>query len=190
VEQLEVIKWLVAKLEKNNIAYFITGSIASAYHGIPRFTHDIDLVVSIKKEDADNMVSLFMDEGYISKEGIIHAFSGTGMFNFIHDKTGWKVDFWINRGDAFAASCFRRARKVEIYEGFSAVVATPEDVLLHKVYWNKLTPSERQMGDARGIVAVQGKNLDTSYISAWAKTMDIAKEIDEIMTRIDLPNAT
>jgi hypothetical protein len=43
VEQLTVIKWLVGKLTENGIAYFITGSIASSYYGIPRFTHDIDM---------------------------------------------------------------------------------------------------------------------------------------------------
>jgi hypothetical protein len=190
VEQLEVIKWLVAKLAANGISYFITGSIASSYYGIPRFTHDIDLVVNIRKEDADRLVTLFIQDGYISKEGIIGAFAGTGMFNFIHDRTGWKVDFWINQGDAFAVSCFSRARRIEIYADVSAVVATPEDVLLHKVYWNKLTPSERQMGDARGIVAVQGDSLDASYISKWAEILGIAKEIDSIMTGRDLPNLT
>ncbi|KAF0155745.1 MAG: hypothetical protein FD159_2046 [Syntrophaceae bacterium] len=190
MEQLDVIKWLVAKLEENSIPYFITGSIASAYYGIPRFTHDIDLVVNVRKEDADRLVALFIHDGYISKEGIINAFAGTGMFNFIHDQTGWKVDFWISQGDAFALSCFSRARQVEIYVGFYAVMATAEDVLLHKVYWHKLTPSERQLGDARGIVAVQGECLDGAYIKKWSQKMGIAREIEQIMTGKDLPNLT
>jgi len=190
VEQLEVIKWIVAKLEKNGIPYFITGSIASAYYGIPRFTHDIDLVVTIAKDRADQIVSLFADQGYISKEGILNAFSGTGMFNFIHDRTGWKVDFWINTGSDFTVSCFRRAQRIEIYKGLYATVAAPEDVLLHKVYWNKMTPSERQIGDARGIAAVQGERLDQSYIRKWARAMNIEKDIDEIMTGKDLPKIT
>jgi len=52
------------------------------------------------------------------------------------------------------------------------------------------TAGFRNQKAACGIVAVQGKNLDASYIGMWAKIMDITKEIDEIMTRKDLPNAT
>lgn len=76
MEQLAVIKGIVDKLGKNDIAYFITGSIAGAYYGIPRFTHDIDIVINIKKGDAGRIVSLFVNDGYISKEGIINAFAG------------------------------------------------------------------------------------------------------------------
>jgi hypothetical protein len=59
-----------------------------------------------------------------------------------------KIDFWLERGEPFTKSCFARAQKITVSEGFMAVMASPEDVLLHKVYWNKLTPSERQIRDA------------------------------------------
>ena len=52
MEQLEVLRWVVDKLEKTRICYFITDSIASAYYGIPRFTHDIDIVLTIGEKDA------------------------------------------------------------------------------------------------------------------------------------------
>jgi len=134
MEQLEVLRWLVDKLEKARIYYFITGSMASAYYGIPRFTHDIDIVLTIGEKYAGKVFRLFKDAGYISREGILEAFSGSGMFNFIHSETGLKVDFWLNRGDTFTRSCFDRAHKVEITEDLSAVMASPEGILLHKVY--------------------------------------------------------
>lgn len=126
------------------------------------------------------MVALFSEDGYISRDGIMDALDRVGMFNFIHGKTGLKVDFWINRNDPFTKSCFSRSRQVEIAEGFFAVMASPEDVLLHKVYWHTLTPSERQIGDARGIIAVQGENLDHAYIAMWAKELGIGKEIETL----------
>jgi hypothetical protein len=167
MEQLDVIKWFVDKLEKKKIQYFITGSIASSYYGIPRLTHDLDVVLTIVEKDVEIIMELFKNDGYISKEGIVEALSGSGMFNFVHHETGFKIDFWIDKGDAFTKSCFNRVRKLELSEGFWAFVASPEDVLLHKVYWDHLMPSERQIHDAHGIIAVQGSKLDLKYATPY-----------------------
>ena len=190
MEQLEVIKWLSNKLETAGIQYFITGSIASSYYGIPRFTHDLDIVLTIERNDVDKVVQLFEDDGYISREGIMEALSGSGMFNFIHSKTGLKTDFWIDKGDSFTKSCFIRAQEVEITEGFWAFIASPEDVFLHKVYWNQLMTSERQIRDAQGIIAVQSSRLDVQYIEKWAREMGIEDEVKALLVDKNLPNLT
>jgi len=190
MEQLEAIRLLVSKLEKASIPYFITGSIASSYYGIPRFTHDIDVVLKVGTKEVDQIIKIFKDDGYISKEGILEALSGSGMFNFIHSKTGLKIDFWIDKGDSFTRSCFQRSRRAELIQGFWAVMASPEDVLLHKVYWSHLMPSERQIRDAQGIIAVQGPRLDVQYIERWAREMDIEGEIQTLLAGGKLPNLT
>jgi hypothetical protein len=40
-----VSKRLTSALDRAGIAYMVTGSFASAYHGIPRATQDIDMVI-------------------------------------------------------------------------------------------------------------------------------------------------
>ena len=173
---------------KLGIPYFITGSIASSYYGIPRYTHDIDMVVTISKQDSGEIIRLFSQEGYISQEGIQDALSGTGMFNFIHSDTGLKVDFWIDRGEPFTGSCFARAREVELSEGFWVMMARPEDVLLHKVYWDRLMPSERQLRDAQGILSVLGEKLDVKYMEKWAKDLRIEDRVQRLLGEKKLPN--
>jgi len=188
VEQLKVIELVVDRIGKLGVPYFITGSIASSYHGIPRYTHDIDVVVMISKQNSGEIVRLFSGEGYISQEGIRDALSGTGMFNFIHAETGLKVDFWLDRGDPFTKSCFRRARQVELSDGFWVMMASPEDVLLHKVYWDHLMPSERQLRDAQGILSVLGHSLDLAYMEKWAKELGINDKVRSLLTEKKLPN--
>jgi len=188
VEQLKLIQLVVNRMGKPGIPYFITGSIASSYYGIPRYTHDIDVVITISKTDAGKIISAFSGEGYISQEGIRDALSGTGMFNFIHAETGLKVDFWIDRGEPFTKSCFARARQVELSEGFWVMMASPEDVLLHKVYWDHLMPSERQLRDAQGILSVLGEKLDVAYIEKWAKDLGIKDRIQRLLAEPKLPN--
>jgi hypothetical protein len=188
VEQLKLIQLVVNRIGKPGIPYFITGSIASSYYGIPRYTHDVDVVITISKTDAGKIISAFSGEGYISQEGIRDALSGTGMFNFIHAETGLKVDFWIDRGEPFTKSCFARARQVELSEGFWVMMASPEDVLLHKVYWDHLMPSERQLRDAQGIVSVLGQELDVVYMEKWAKELGIEDSIQRLLAEPKLPN--
>jgi hypothetical protein len=188
VEQLKLIQLVVDRIEKLAIPYFITGSIASSYYGIPRYTHDIDVVVTISKQDATEIIRLFSGEGYISQEGIRDALSGTGMFNFIHSETGLKVDFWIDRGEPFTKSCFARARQVELTESFWVMMASPEDVLLHKVYWDYLMPSERQLRDAQGIFSVLGQELDEAYMEKWAKELKIEDKMKSLLAEKKLPN--
>jgi hypothetical protein len=188
VEQLKLIKLVVDRLGKLGSPYFITGSIASSYYGIPRYTHDLDVVVTISKQDSEEIIRLFSGEGYISQEGIRDALSGTGMFNFIHSETGLKVDFWIDRGEPFTTSCFARARQVELAEGFWVMMASAEDVLLHKVYWDYLMPSERQLRDAQGILSVQGQTLDVVYMEKWAKELKIGDKMKSLLAERKLPN--
>ena len=60
----------------------------------------------------------------------------------------------------------------------SAWIATAEDVILHKLYWNSLTPSDRQLGDAAGVYAVQSSLLDLDYLRQWAVILHVQTELD------------
>jgi hypothetical protein len=175
-------------MEEGNLRYFITGSIASSYYGVPRFTHDIDILLAVGDKEADDVFNLLKDHGYISKEGIAGALSASGMFNFIHADSGLKIDFWISKGDLFETSCFARCRKVEISQGFFAVMGSPEDVLLHKLYWDHLMPSERQVRDAQGIIGVQASRLDVEYIMGWARNLGIKEKVEVLLTERKIPN--
>ena len=57
--------------------------------------------------------------------------------------------------------------------GEPAWIATAEDTLLHKLFWNGISPSERQIGDAAGIVAVQGARLDRDHLERWARELAV-----------------
>jgi hypothetical protein len=135
----------------------------------------------MSENNTNEIIQGFVGEGHISQEGIRDAFSGTGMFNFIHTGSGSKVDFWIDRGEPLSKSCFERVREVEIADGFWVSMASPEDVLLHKIYWDHLTPSERQVRDATGIVAVQAERLDTGYTEKWAKKLGIEEKVKDLL---------
>ena len=64
-------------LDDLGIDYMLTGCYASSIQGEPRSTHDIDLVVSLTSDDADNFVEAFTDpEFYLLDMAYLEEWAG------------------------------------------------------------------------------------------------------------------
>ncbi|MDO8141843.1 MAG: hypothetical protein Q6358_10130, partial [Candidatus Brocadiales bacterium] len=70
INELEVLKIVVKRLESAGIPYMITGSIAANFYTTPRMTRDIDIVIEIGENNAEVLFSLFSDDFYIDKDSI------------------------------------------------------------------------------------------------------------------------
>ena len=104
-------------------------------------------------------------------------------------RSALKVDFWMLRTVPFEANMFARRLPVTLF-GEPAWIATAEDTVLHKLYWNGITPSERQVGDAAGIVAVQGAELDRDYLERWARELGVATVLLDLLNGKIRPKCT
>ena len=51
-----------------------------------------------------------------------------------------------------------------------------------KLYWNRLTPSDRQLGDIAGVVHVQRGKLDEGYLRHWASELGLASELESALS--------
>ncbi len=175
----DVLLDVARRLERLDLAYMVTGSLASMYFGVPRFTHDIDLVIQVPPTAADRLAQAFQPDYFADEQMIRDSFRSTMQFNLLHHETGIKVDFWLTRPDAFHRGMFERRRR-EQFEGQSLWLCTAEDVVLHKLYWNKISPSERQLFDVRGVLQVRGDRLDWNYINSWAQQLSVTATLEEI----------
>jgi hypothetical protein len=179
--QPEFLKDIAARLEATGIVYAFTGSVASNLWGTPRTTHDVDVVVLLTDADTGRVVTAFSDRYYLSEPAVRDAINRGSMFNLIDSATTFKADFWVTIDDPFNQSMLSRRRRLEIVPGQPAWVGTPEDVLLHKLIWHTITPSERQLADASGIAAVQRGNLDLAYLRHWAARQSTADLLEEVL---------
>jgi hypothetical protein len=95
------------------------------------------------------------------------------MFNLIAVTEGYKVDFWVLTGEPFDQSRFSR-RLTEEFMGLKLKVSSPEDTILAKLRWAKLSGgSEKQFMDALRVYEVQQGTLDLNYLSQWAKQLTV-----------------
>ena len=174
MSQQELLKLVVQTLDGAGVGYMLTGSVVSSLQGEPRSTHDIDIVVAIKRPSAKKLVDAFPAPRYhLTKESILDAISRHGMFNLLDTDTGDKVDFWMLTNEPFDLSRFERRRTEEIL-GLKLAVSSPEDTILAKLRWAKRSGgSEKQFNDALHVYEVQYGNLDLEYLRRWDKALGV-----------------
>jgi hypothetical protein len=182
MSQPELLKIAIDALNRSGIDYMVTGSVASSLQGEPRSTHDIDLVVAIRKSEAHNLVELFpTSDFYIDEQAIIDAIDHKNVFNLIDVKSGYKVDFWILTDDPFDRSRFSR-RQEEQLKGLNIQVSSPEDTILAKLRWAILSGgSEKQFTDALRVYEVQLARLDLDYLKKWADILSVGTLLKRLM---------
>ena len=173
MSQQELLKKVIRVLEEIGIEYMITGSIVSSLQGEPRITN-IDIIIDMQKSSVNRLLESFQfPDFYLNRESIINAIDEQGMFNLIDVREGDKVDFWMLTNEAFDRSRFSR-KYAEEFAGVNIQVSSPEDTILAKLRWAKLSGgSEKQFIDALRVYEVQYEKLDMDYMEYCAKSLDI-----------------
>jgi len=160
----------------------VTGSVASFVYGLPRFTHDLDLVVQMRKAHIPRLVSELGPGWHADPESIEDAIARRSQFNIISHETGFKVDIWLLTDEPFDLSRFSRRRGEEI-EGRDIPVPSGEDAILAKLHWYKQAPSDRHIDDAREVWGCFAQDLDLDYLRHWADRLAVGDILDEIRSR-------
>jgi hypothetical protein len=171
-----VLHQIVNLLDNAGIHYMLTGSFAGSYHGIPRSTHDIDLVIDSAQDQIERFVNMAIKAGfYASHEAAREAVSVRGQFNVIDRSTGWKIDLILRKDRPFSREEFRRRTLQNVF-GLTLYVVTPEDTILAKLEWYRMGQSEQQLRDVAGIIQSQRGRLDEQYIQHWADELDVVDQ--------------
>lgn len=164
---------VVGELERFEIPYMLVGSFASTYHGSPRSTHDIDLVIAPTHAGLRRLVDgLDRDHFYVSESAAHDAWARRGQFNVVLLESGWKADLILRKDRPFSHSEFERRQKVDVAE-LEVWMATAEDTVVAKLEWARAGESERQLRDVAGILEISGDRLDHAYIERWISELGL-----------------
>ncbi|PQO29134.1 hypothetical protein C5Y96_15380 [Blastopirellula marina] len=183
---------IIAALDSLHIPFFIGGSVASSYHGVPRSTIDIDLVADIKEEHAKPFFSQVATEFYADETTIRKACLDRSCFNLIHLGTGFKVDIFVNQNREFDRSAFARATKGALDECQQVCVpiASPEDIILAKLLWYREgnEVSERQWNDVSMLARNNREQLDQDYLRVQAVQLKVVDLLDRLFAEVKIGN--
>jgi hypothetical protein len=171
-----VLRRVVEALEQAGIPFMLTGSFAGAYHGVPRATQDIDLVVDPTSEQLSLLIRALPSSAYyVDEAAALDALRERGQFNVIDLDSGWKVDLMIRKWRPFSEQEFARRIRVS-FQTIPVSVATVEDLIVAKLEWAKLGESRRQIDDVTSLLRVRGPELDRAYLAGWIRQLGLEKE--------------
>ncbi|MCX6853777.1 MAG: hypothetical protein NTV80_02605 [Verrucomicrobia bacterium] len=169
------------KLEQLDLRYMVSGSIAAIFYGEPRMTNDVDIIVFLRREDAERLIQAFPSEDFycppkevIEAERIRHQ---RGHFNLIHHQTGFKADIYLTGRDELHAWAFNHLVEADL-EGDRIVFAPPEYVIIRKLQFFREGGSEKHLrdihrmliglGDDWPITSLQGMIQENRLELEWA----------------------
>ena len=171
--QADLLAAIADRLDAAGIPHMVVGSVAGSYHGEPRTTADIDIVIDPSAQALRDLVaSLPLSDYYVDENAALEAFQRRTSFNVIEHATGWKVDLLLRKDRPFSRTEFERRVPARVF-GRETHVATAEDTIIAKLEWAKAGESERQLRDVAGIIAVSGENLDMQYLEQWISPLGL-----------------
>ena len=165
-------------LERESVPYRIVGSMASMAYGEPRFTNDVDVLVDLSMDKVDALCREFPSPDYfVSPHAVRQAISSRHQFNILHIPAGLKVDMILSEDSEFDRLNLNSGQRLTCEGAYDALFASPENVILKKLVYYQEGGSEKHLRDIGSMLAIQGDQIDHTYLDEWASELGVVEEL-------------
>lgn len=163
------LKKIVKALDKEGIDYMIVGGFAVSFHNRARTTNDIDLILLIYPKQITNILKYFPDWKEF-EETFKESVQKGEFFNLTDFETGIRYDFMPFENNDYAETAFGRRKKVN-FLGIDCYISSVEDLIISKLRWYNITPSEKQLEDLKFLLL--DKTISKEYLDWWIYKLKI-----------------
>lgn len=169
---IQSLKEVCSFLDEAALEYMLVGGLAVGIWAEPRATVDIDVLVSVRINDVEDLKRRLTE---------------SNKFVFIHDKpmVFGKVSFlratlksnpdvsldFLFADDVFENEALNRKKSIQLTD-FLVNISTPEDLIILKL----VSGREQDRLDARKILDIQRENLDIDYLRKWLEKLGVKFE--------------
>lgn len=179
LEQSRAFGGVIDVLEAIGATYAIWGGLAVVAHGEPRFTMDMDVLLSHRALALDLFVRRLQESYYhVDRVSVQRAITGGGYFNVIHLDTHIKIDFYVPRGqgtpsERLLQDLLEQRVHLPFDEMRQAAYLSAEGAIISKLNAFSESQSTRHLDDVRSIIRVQGDTLDAAAIDTMAARLGV-----------------
>jgi len=152
----ELLQTFIPPLNQAGFNYMVTGSVSAMFYGETRLTNDVDIVLTLRREQARMLAGVFPEsEFYLPPREVIEAEvtrRQRGHLNIIHQESQLRADIYLHAGDPFQAWAFDHAVVADV-DGLPVRFAPVEYTMLMKLEFYREGGSEKHLRDIHGILA-------------------------------------
>jgi hypothetical protein len=171
-EQGQAFGGVIDVLEAIGAQYAIWGGMAVVAYGEPRFTQDMDILLSPDQFAAPLFVRRLLETHYhVDEISVNRAMSG-GFFNVIHLGFHIKTDFYVPVEQELQAMIADRTY-LPFDEIRRAAYVTQTSVIIAKLRAYESSQSTRHLDDIASIIRLQGKKLDDKQLDITAARLGL-----------------
>jgi len=171
----EILRAARALFESLGARWYVFGAQAVLVWGRPRLTADVDVTAFLDADDPTAFADAAGRAGFEVRVPDLRGFAArTRVIPLTHAATGLALDV-VLAGPGLEEEFVEASQIVDV-AGVTVPVIAPEDLIVTKV----LAGRAKDLDDVRGIVAVQGEELDVSRIRRRLR------ELESVLDRSDL----
>ena len=161
-----------------DIPHHFTGGIAASFHGEPRLTQDVDVVVTLSpgSEKVNQLREALSKSFDINEPAMRDAIARRSIFQALHSEYFIKVDFHV--GEIIPRG-FERSRTVKLGPDLKIKMVSKEDAILSKLVWIS-KGSERSKRDVVMMLR-NGAPIDEQYIETTAEELEVMEIWKELL---------
>lgn len=178
----ELFHIFINRLNALGVRYIVTGSVAGMVYGEPRVTHDIDLVIELRRQDTERFAEAFpIEDFYCPPHEVIAIEAGRphrGHFNLIHHETGFKADVYLSGSDKLHQWALKNCKSINVGDAIFPI-APAEYVILRKLEYYREGGSEKHLRDIAGMLSVSSDLIDFQELSERIREYSLEKEWEQ-----------
>lgn len=175
----DLVATFLGPLNRTNVPYIVTGSVASTLYGEPRLTQDIDLVLRPTPEFAARLTAAFpATEYYVPPPEVLAEEAGRstgGHFNLLHHETGLRADCYPAGAKPLNEWGLANRRRYLVAD-HEIWLAPIEYVILAKLEFFKTGGGDKHLADIAQMLRVSGESIDREQLGTWIERLGIGQE--------------